>query len=38
VKKIKDLDAKVVFEKWIKFKDLIELKREDNTRDSQRGS
>jgi hypothetical protein len=38
VKKIKDLDAKVVVDKWIEFKELIELKREDTTRGSQGGS
>jgi hypothetical protein len=27
----------VVLEKWIKFKELIELEREDTTRDSQGG-
>jgi hypothetical protein len=38
VKKIKDLNAKVVLEKWIEFKKLIELEKEDTTRDSQGGS
>ncbi len=37
VKKIKYLDIKVVIEKWIKCKELIELEREDTTRDSQGG-
>jgi len=27
----------VVFEKWIKFKEFIELEREDTTKDSQGG-
>jgi hypothetical protein len=35
VKKIKDIDTKVVLEKWIEFKELIELEGEDTTRDSQ---
>jgi hypothetical protein len=38
VKKIKDLDAKVVLEKWIEFKEFIKLERVDITRDSQGGS
>jgi hypothetical protein len=37
VKKIKDLDVKVVLGKWIKFKELIKLERVDITGDSQRG-
>jgi hypothetical protein len=35
VKKIKDLDVKAILEKWIKCKELIELEREDTTRNSQ---
>jgi hypothetical protein len=35
---IKDLDAKVVLEKWTEFKQLIKLERVDITRDSQGGS
>jgi hypothetical protein len=38
VKNIKDFDVMVVLEKWIEFKELIELEREDATRDSQGGS
>jgi hypothetical protein len=34
VNKIKDLNIKAVLEKWIKFKEFIELEREDTIRDS----
>jgi hypothetical protein len=37
VKKTKYLDTKVVLEKWIECKELIELEREDTTSDSQGG-
>ncbi len=37
VKDVQDLDVVVVLEKWIKFKELIVLEREDTTRDSQGG-
>ncbi len=35
VNKIKDLNTKVVFEKWIKFKEFIILEKEDTIRNSQ---
>ncbi len=37
VKDIQDFNVMAIFEKWIKFKEFIELEREDTTRNSQGG-